>query len=33
MPRIDEFLRQDLDDTSEVDPTWSALHELVGGAA
>ncbi|HEU5038080.1 MAG TPA: FliI/YscN family ATPase [Nocardioides sp.] len=33
MPRIDAFLRQDLDDTSHVAPTWAALHELVGGAA
>ena len=33
MPRIDAFLRQDLDDASEVAATWAALHELVGGAA
>jgi flagellum-specific ATP synthase len=29
MPRIDAFLRQDLDESSEVAPTWAALHELV----
>ena len=33
MPRIDAFLRQDLDDTSEVGATWAALHDLVGGDA
>lgn len=33
MPRIDRFLRQDLDDRSEVGATWAALRELVGGAA
>lgn len=29
MPRIDGFLRQDLDDSSDTAATWSALHELV----
>lgn len=30
MARINDFLRQDLEDSSEVAPTWAALHELVG---
>jgi flagellum-specific ATP synthase len=33
MPHIDAFLRQDLEDTSQVEATWAALRELVGGAA
>jgi flagellum-specific ATP synthase len=33
MPRINAFLRQDLEESSAVDPTWAALHDLVGGAA
>ncbi len=33
MSQIDAFLRQDLDDTSAVAPTWAALHELVGAEA
>ena len=33
MARINAFLRQDLEDTSEVAPTWAALHELVGVAS
>jgi flagellum-specific ATP synthase len=31
--RIDAFLQQDLEDRSEVAPTWAALHELVGVAS
>jgi flagellum-specific ATP synthase len=33
MPHIDAFLRQDLEETSAVDSTWTALHDLVGGGA
>jgi flagellum-specific ATP synthase len=29
MPRIDGFLRQDMDDVTDAADTWSALHELV----
>ncbi len=29
MPRINEFLRQDLDATSPLAPTWAALEELL----
>lgn len=29
LPQIDGFLRQDMDDASEVAPTWSRLRELV----
>jgi flagellum-specific ATP synthase len=29
MPRIDGFLRQDMDDVAAARATWDALHELV----
>jgi flagellum-specific ATP synthase len=29
MPRINDFLRQDLEATSDLAPTWAALQELV----
>lgn len=29
MPRINDFLRQDMDDVTDAADTWSALHELV----
>jgi flagellum-specific ATP synthase len=30
MPRINDFLRQDMDDVTATDQTWQQLHELVG---
>ena len=29
MPRIEAFLRQDMDDVDPAADTWQALHELV----
>jgi flagellum-specific ATP synthase len=29
LPRINEFLRQDMDETTDAADTWAALHELV----
>jgi len=33
MPAIEAFLRQDMDDSTPADETWSALHQLVGAAS
>lgn len=30
LPRIDDFLRQEMDDTTPTDRTWTMLHDLVG---
>jgi flagellum-specific ATP synthase len=32
MPRIDGFLRQDLEHSDDLDATWAQLHELVGAS-
>jgi flagellum-specific ATP synthase len=32
LPRIWDFLRQDVDHTDALDATWADLHDLVGGA-